>query len=170
MNLFTESNITLCFPDTNFFRFADCDGYKALSGNHFKEMDACWYDAKKNQYWLFELKDFSLASLGSDSIETKTWDIVKKAVDSLSMFLASKHQYQYADILNIDFPIVPNATTTFKFVTIVHCSSSQKANIQLINNSFRSKFKPYAQIFGITEYGVMEHSKAIQFINDVQIQ
>jgi hypothetical protein len=60
---FTESNITLNFPDANFFRFATCEGYTALSGNHFKEMDACWFDAKENLFWLIELKDFSLASL-----------------------------------------------------------------------------------------------------------
>lgn len=60
---FTESNITLDFPDHNFFRFSACGGYTALSGNHFKEMDACWYDTYGNIYWLFELKDFSLASL-----------------------------------------------------------------------------------------------------------
>ena len=34
---FTESNITLNFPDANFFVFATCEGYTALSGNHFKE-------------------------------------------------------------------------------------------------------------------------------------
>lgn len=41
MSGFTESNITLNFPDANFFRFANCNGYTALSGNHFKEMDVC---------------------------------------------------------------------------------------------------------------------------------
>jgi hypothetical protein len=49
---FTESNITLNFPDANFFRFADCDGYATLSGNYFKEMDACCFDTGDNLYWL----------------------------------------------------------------------------------------------------------------------
>lgn len=60
-----ESNITLDFPDGNFFRFETCSGYTALSGNHFKEMDACWYDNTKNLFWLIELKDYSLASLNN---------------------------------------------------------------------------------------------------------
>lgn len=127
MPKFTESNITLDFPDGNFFRFSSCAGYKALSGNHFKEMDACWYDAGSNVYWLMELKDYSSASLtASDTIEQKSWDMVKKAIDSICMFLASKHCYPYAVNLNPCFPFVPDDHTKFNVVTIVHCDRAQK--------------------------------------------
>lgn len=166
MNTLTESNITLNFPDSNFFRFADCVGYQQLSGNHFKEMDACWYDKNENLYWLIELKDFTQASLTTpETIDSKSGDIVKKAVDSLSMFLSSKHGYPYSTILNNCFPsAIPNSLTQFKFITIIHCSDSQKPDIQLIHNIFRNKFKPYAELFGIKHYGVIEHSKAIKNI------
>ena len=165
MHGFTESNITLHFPDSNFFRFSNCGGYTALSGNHFKEMDACWYDANGNFYWLIELKDFSLASLTSpDTIEKRSWDMVKKAVDSLCMFLSSKHHYPYATNLNHSFPFVPNDSTLFKFVTIVHCDQAQKPTIQLLNERFKDKFKPYAALFGISNYAVVEHSAEIRII------
>jgi hypothetical protein len=42
----TESSVTLNFPDNNYFRLCDCDGYKAIQ-NNFAEMDACWYDQKE---------------------------------------------------------------------------------------------------------------------------
>jgi hypothetical protein len=42
----TESSVTLNFPDNNYFRLCDCDGYKAIQ-NNFAEMDVCWYDQKK---------------------------------------------------------------------------------------------------------------------------
>lgn len=169
---FTESNITLNFPDTNFFRFADCAGYSALSGNYFKEMDACWLDTGGNLYWLIELKDFSLATLTTpETIEKKSWDIVKKAVDSLCMFLSSKHTYPYASNLNPCFPVPPpNNTTQFKFVTIIHCDTGQKADVQLIHEKFKIKFKPYAELFGITNYAVIEHSTAIRIIPNNMIQ
>ncbi|GAA0880110.1 hypothetical protein GCM10009119_30800 [Algoriphagus jejuensis] len=169
---FTESSITLNFPDTNFFRFATCAGYSALSGNHFKEMDACWFDTDNNLYWLIELKDFSLASLTTqETIEKKSWDIVKKAIDSLCMFLSSKHGYPYADGLNPCFPAsTPNNTTQFKFVTIIHCNASQKADVQLINERFRNKFKPYAELFEISNYAVVEHSRAISILPNNMIQ
>ena len=34
----TESSITLNFPDNNYFRFEDCQGYKDIQDN-LKEMD-----------------------------------------------------------------------------------------------------------------------------------
>jgi len=168
---FTESSITLNFPDDNYFRFSTCSGYTALSGNFYKEMDGCWYDAVNNIYWLFELKDYSLASLEAiESIEKKAWDITKKAIDSLLMFLSSKHGYIYGEKFNDCLPVKPNGTTVFKFVTIVHCDASQKANIQLINEKFKSRFKPYAMLFDIAAYSVMEHGVAIRNIPNNMVQ
>jgi hypothetical protein len=165
MSGFTESNITLDFPDANYFRFSNCRGYTALNGNNFKEMDACWYDNVGNLYWLIELKDFTSASLGSpQNVEARAWNLLKKAVDSLCMFLSSKHSYAYGVDLNPCLPAIPNSSTEFKVITIVHCNISQVADIQLIHNSFRRKFKPYADLFGITKYAVLEHSSAIRII------
>jgi hypothetical protein len=161
MPFLTESNITLTFPDANGFRISDCQAYKVLSGNSFKEMDACWYEQTTNTYWLFELKDFSLATLDTSSIEQRSWDIAKKAYDSLCFFLSSKHRYSYASKIDPCLPFVPDAATNFKFVTIIHCDESQKADVQLINEKFRNKFKPYAELFDISAYAVIEHSKAV---------
>lgn len=165
MPLFTQSNITLSFPDQNFFRFSGCAGYTQLSGNNFKEMDACWYDAHANLYWLFELKNYSMASIASaETVEQKAWDMVKKAIDSLMMFLSGKHGYAHSASLNPCFPIVPNPATQFKFITIVHCEAAQIADVQLINESFRRKFKPYAQLFDIKHYSVLEHRQAMRIL------
>lgn len=169
---FTESSITLQFPDANFFRFSTCTGYTTLSGNNFKEMDACWYDSNSNLYWLIELKDFTSATLSShQNVEDRAWNLLKKAVDSLCMFLSGKHSYPYGiSSLNPCFPATPDAATTFKFITVVHCNASQAADIQLIHNSFRRKFKPYADLFGITNYAVIEHSAAREIIPNNMVQ
>lgn len=91
--------------------------------------------------------------------------MVKKALDSLCMFLSSKHAYPYAANLNTCLPSpLPNSSTQFKFITIVHCDTAQKADVQLMNERFKSKFKPYALLFGITNYAVIEHSRAIQIL------
>jgi hypothetical protein len=163
MQRFTESNITLNFPDNNFFRFESCVGYRNLSSHHFKEMDACWYDSNTNVYWLFELKDYSIANLSNvQTIDSISWDIAKKAFDSLSMMLSNKHLYPYFGLNTPPcLPVKPNDTTEMKFIVIIHCDISQKPGIQLIHEKFRHKFKPYAELFGIKHYGVVEHSKAI---------
>lgn len=168
---FTESSITLNFPDTNFFRFERCPGFQGLSGNHFKEMDACWCDTGSNLYWLIELKDFSVADIStSQNIEARVWNMLKKAVDSLCMFLSGKHAYPYSTNLNACFPVAPNGNTQFKFMIIVHCNAAQKADVQLMNNSFRNKFKPYADLFGISNYAVVEHSRATSLVPNNMVQ
>lgn len=168
---FTESKITLAFPDSNFFRFSECSGYSVLSRSYFKEMDACWYDKNSNLYWLIELKDFTSASLETrQNVEERAWNLLKKAVDSLCMFLSSKHAYPYDVKLNSCMPAIPNSTTEFKFISIIHCDISQSADIQLINNSFRGKFKPYADLFGISHYAVIEHTAAKRIIPNNMIQ
>lgn len=162
----TESNITLNFPDNNYFRFEDCPGYHALSAYSFKEMDACWHDQAGNIYWIIELKDFSLASLStSPNVEDRAQNIFKKAVASLSMFLSSIHGYSYGSKLNACFPVPPpDKTTKLNFVAIVHCNNAQIPDVQLIHNSFRNKFKPYAELFDISNYAVIEHAQAIRTI------
>lgn len=162
---FTESSITLDFPDNNFFRFAECGGYIKLKGNNFKEMDACWYSVADNEYWFIELKDFTADLAAGHSIEKRVWDIVKKAVDSLSMFLSSKHNYPYgiADLLPC-MPFAPDSATRLCLFTIVHCPIEKKADIQLLHNSFRTKFLPYAKLYGIDKYGVLEHTQAMHFV------
>ena len=170
---FTESNITLNFPDNNFFRLASCRVYTRLSGYHFKEMDACWYEVNQNLYWLIELKDFTAANISTSStILERALDLVKKAVDSLCMFLSAKHAYPYALAeLNPCLPTpVPNANTQFKVVVIIRCDLSQKTNIPLINEQFKRRFRPYAELFGINHYAVMEHSSAIRIIPNSMVQ
>lgn len=48
--IITESAITLNFPDNNYFRFQDCEGYQALSGHNFKEMDFFGIVNQKTSY------------------------------------------------------------------------------------------------------------------------
>lgn len=72
----TESSITLNFPDNNYFRFQDCNGYKTIQ-NNFKEMDACWYDQASDILYIIELKDWSVANLTDSTFSDKRiWDLV----------------------------------------------------------------------------------------------
>ncbi len=40
----------------------------------------------------------------------------------------------------------------------------------LINEQFRSRFKPYAELFGIKYYAVVEHSSATKFLPNNMVQ
>ena len=63
---FTESNITLDFPTSDWFRFEKSKPYSSISGFHFKEMDACWLKnmgSAQFEFYAIELKDYRSAKL-----------------------------------------------------------------------------------------------------------
>lgn len=159
MSGFTESGMTLDFPDANYFRLQDCTGYKNISGFHFKEMDVCWYDTEKNIYWLIELKDFRVATLNPSTQETRVWDMVKKAVDSLMMFKCVQHGYPYASTFSCMQPL-PIPVTQLNIITIVNCQPTQKPDVQLMNDVFKQKFQGYAKLFDIARLSVMSYDSA----------
>lgn len=163
---FIESNISIDFP-SQFSRICDCTGYTDLSGNFFKEMDVSYFEDSINTYYLIELKDFSLANITEPQFMRKrAWDLVKKSVDSLCFFLCTKHRYPYD--INID-PFItrkPDSQTTFQLLNIIHCDPLQQPDIQLLNNLYRQIFMPYARLFNIRYYAVLEHSAAIRILNE----
>ncbi len=170
MAAISESKITIEFPDKFHFRLEKCKAYTNLSGNHFKEMDICWYEVNECKYWLIELKDYTDTNTEIEAnLKLRVMNLLKKAVDSLSIFLASKHNYFYAEEINKCLPFTPEADTEFKFLTIIHCKESQKTDVQLMHNLFRDMFKPYAVLFGIKEYGIIEHESAQKKIKKFRV-
>ncbi len=91
---FTESSITLDFPTEHWFRFEKSSPYDKVSGFHFKEMDACWVKdmgTSNAEFYAVELKDYSAGNLEETSSD-RVWDIVKKVVDTIQMFMSARYQ------------------------------------------------------------------------------
>ena len=99
----SESEITLNFPDNNFFRFEGCKGYKDIQHN-FKEMDACWYEQEKDILYIIELKNWQnndldeesnpnissekIAEIKKNITQYRINNLLKKSIDSVSMFMS----------------------------------------------------------------------------------
>jgi hypothetical protein len=99
----TESSITLNFPDNNYFRLCDCDGYKAIQ-NNFAEMDVCWYDQANDTLYIIELKNWDNNTLAEEINPNYTpekiqemkagisnyriGNLLKKSVDTTCMFMS----------------------------------------------------------------------------------
>jgi len=67
-------------------------------------------------------------------------------------------------------PCTPANATVMKFITVVHCDTHQRADVQLMNDSFKNKFKPYAELFGIRYYSVVNHQSAKVIVPNNMIQ
>jgi hypothetical protein len=161
----TESSITLNFPDNNYFRFQDCNGYKTIQ-NHFKEMDACWYDQASDILYMIELKDWSIANLTDSTFSDKRiWDLVKKSVDSVCMFMAIILGKPHSDSIQSCSPFTISATTKIKLLSIVNCNASDTAYISTINTEYKSRFGSYAKLFEIDAFLVLTKDRAMLRFN-----
>lgn len=63
-------------------------------------MDACWIDYEDKKFYAIELKDYTATgSLESVNTADRKWNITKKVVDTMQMFLAAKYQNTFGQTL-----------------------------------------------------------------------
>jgi hypothetical protein len=172
---FTESEITLNFPDENYFCFENCTAYKDISNSGIKEMDAGWFDIKTKTLYLIELKDFSKAGDFSkvddengkgDKKETalgRAGGLVKKAADSTAMINSILLKTNWGKALQSNLPCSFDKSYKVWLISIIHINTAdqnQTANLSLLNDKFNSFFKGYRQIFNIDFAAVLSHEQA----------
>lgn len=161
----TESLITLNFPDKNYFRFQDCQGYKSIQ-NHFKEMDVCWYDVNNDILYLIELKDWSVADLSNTGYsEQRIWDLVKKSVDSVSMIISILLKKPHSTSIQTCLPFSISNETKIKLLSIVNCNNADKVFVATVNTEYKSRFNAYAKLFDINTFVVLTKDKATQLFD-----
>lgn len=170
-----ESGITLDFPDNNFFRFQDCQGYTNIQ-NNFKEMDACWYDESNDILYIIELKDWKNGILSEQSDPNNTPESItklqknisnnridvlfKKSIDSLSMFLSILLKKPYSSNIQNCAPFKITNNTKIKLLSIINWTNPDSSYISTIHSAYKANFKPYATLFGIHTYVVMTRKQA----------
>jgi hypothetical protein len=170
----TESSITLNFPDKNYFRFENCQGYKNLS--HIKEMDACWYDQANDKLYLIELKNWENNSLeeekdpsySSDQIQEmkerisnhRIGNLLKKSIDSTCMFTSILLNRPYSSQLQKCIPFTISTNTKIILLSIINWTDTDTTYISTINTQYKSKFKSYADLFDIKAFLVLTKDMA----------
>ncbi len=163
---FTESGVTLNFPDGNFFCFENCPGYRQYSGNHFKEMDAGWFDLANSTLYLVELKDFTAANLARtnateiQSVEKRIWNLVKKSIDSCMMLASIQLGSPKALDISACLPQSPGRMDELFLVNILSSDRSQQADIAFIRTAYLDRLKPYKELFGIKRCTLLTYEQA----------
>lgn len=174
-----ESNITLNFPDSNYFRFQDCKGYKDIQDN-FKEMDACWYDVANDILYLIELKDWKDGKLMEENnpnfstqqiqeikeikrgiSQSHIHNLVKKSIDSVSMIMSVLLGKPYSANIQACASFTISNSTKIKLLSIVNWTNTDTTYIANVNTAYKSKFKPYAKLYDIQTFIVMTKTQAI---------
>lgn len=160
MSGFTESGITLDFPTDKWFRFEKSDFYSPISGNHFKEMDACWLDNENNIFYLIELKDYTSANL-SQNVEKRVSDLWKKSVDSLQMINSALQQTTKGCTLSEEIGFEIESHYTYKYLSIIKIDPVQKTYLSFMKDKYKNLFKSYATLFGVTNYSLISYDAAL---------
>lgn len=176
----TESAITLNFPDENYFRLGDCEGYKAIQ-NNFSEMDACWYDVSNDTLYIIELKNWENNSLKeendiSNSVEKiqemkngisefRVRNLLKKSIDSTCMFMSILLEKRNGIKIQNCSPFIISTNTTIKLLSIINWTDFDYSYISNINTQYRSKFNSYAKLFDIKTFLVLPKNKAMEFFD-----
>lgn len=176
----TESGITLKFPDNNYFRFEDCQGYKEIQ-NNFKEMDACWYEQATDTLYIIELKDWhdgklieesdptispqKIAEMKQNISKSNINFLVKKSIDSVSMFISILLGKPYSTKIQQCAPFTITNTTNIKLLSVINWTNPDVTYIATVNTEYRSRFASYAKLFDIKAYVVMTKDKASQTFN-----
>jgi len=166
---FTESEITLNFPDNNYFCFENCAAHQEISGFGIKDMDAGWFDVDKKILYLIELKDFSNSSAISNeededkSLLGRSKNLVKKAADSIAMINAILLNTNWGQKLQSNLPCTFDRSYEVWLISVIHINQNenQTNNVSLLNTKFTSLFNGYRKIFGNVNYAaVLSHEQA----------
>ncbi|TKG92016.1 hypothetical protein EYV94_20610 [Puteibacter caeruleilacunae] len=145
---FTESNITLDFPNNKWFRFQDISAYQMLCGHSFKEMDACWFDEENHAFFLIELKDYRSGHIDdTDTANGLIDNLLKKSIDSLQMILANQLSTELGSELGQSIGYNIPQETKLIFLSIVDVNESQSTYLNFIRDRYKNKFKAYERLF-----------------------
>lgn len=176
----TDSKITLNFPDTNYFRLCDCDGYKAIK-NNFAEMDACWYDQLNDTLYIIELKNWENNILEEESDQNYTIEqiqkmkeeisnyrirnLLKKSIDTTCMFMSILLGKAHGNKIQQCSPFTISNNTTIKLLSIINWTETDSTYISAINTQYKSKFSSYAKLFDIKTFIVLTKDKALELFD-----
>jgi hypothetical protein len=171
----TESAITLNFPDNNYFRLCDCDGYKVIQ-NNFAEMDACWYDQANDILYIIELKNWGNNSLteegdpnfSDEQIQKmkegisshRIGNLLKKSIDTTCIFMSILLGKINGNKIQQCSPFSISKSTSIILLSIINWSDTDSTYISNINTQYKSKFNSYAKLFDIKTFLVLTKDKA----------
>ena len=171
---FTESSITLDFPDANHFRLSECDGYKVL--NNVREMDCCWYNENEDILYLIELKDWGNDRLDEEgdpdySIEEikqkkegiakyRVRNLVEKSIGTLSIFSSILLGRLAGQRINDCAPFEITTNTQIVLLNVINWNIEDYSYVANINTEYKTKLNSFAKLFGVRRYIVLTKNMA----------
>lgn len=167
---FTESGITLDFSTDTWFRFEKTEPHKSISHFHFKEMDACWLDEEHECFYAIELKDYTEAgSLDESNTEKRKWNIAKKVVDTMQMYLSARYQNTFGKRLEQEKRVdLQHDHLKAKFITIIKVKEDSLGHMNAFKDACLEILRGYEKVWDDVHITVMTYEQAKRKLPFVQ--
>lgn len=156
MSIFRESGITVTLTNLDHHRFCDLPTYRAISGQHVREVDYCWLQHKAtgsiqaDTLVGLELKNYEKTDIPVDTFFN---DLIKKIRDTLSLFSAAWLQQGLGAQLQNE---LPQSYRTFSpqrkiiLVMLVNITSNQTIALKSVREKLKAQIKGIERLHGIT--------------------
>jgi hypothetical protein len=164
MTTYHESGLVITLPDSEHFRFQDCQAYKPLSGQFLKEMDfGCW-QADKNTLWLIEIKEYASLMPEEQLPDHLLDNFVNKATDSLLILAAlwakTNQGLEFASCLP---PQIHQFPKRLKFFFILKIDEVLfKSKIGPLKDELKNRLRGRLALFDVRHVTLVDHLTAIK--------
>jgi len=169
--VFEESGFRVTAPDPS-FRFSELPAYRALSGQHLKEMDIGWWEKSPkgtNRLLLLELKGMEVwQSLPDDPKKPHEHLIrtcVEKATDTLLMLSGAWLPTTWGKELAAEAPpqLTPYAGdghAALKLVFLIDIPASHRELLLAVRDQINGQLSGRLRVFGLKHVSVFDFETA----------
>ncbi len=156
MSVYVESGVQVTPTDLEHHRFSDLPAYKALKGQHLKEVDFCWFqptdnkNIKANTLVGLELKGCLQSDLPVDKLFN---NLIEKIRDTLSMLSAAWLGMGEGANLRPQLPASYQSLPQhgkIKLVMLVNVDESQTLALKALREKLKNKARGIEKLYGIT--------------------
>ena len=169
MATYIESGLCLDLPDGQHFRFADLPPYKALSGQHLKEMDFAWIS--NGQLILLEVRSYAQVTetlTGTDFLPIKNQPsprryqvLIDKVTDSLLMMLAVWSNSDRGQALQALLPVGARGKLPLKLVIAVDLPAHLVVHLQGLRDSLNERLRGRIALADVRNVVLIDYARLV---------
>ena len=169
MATYIESGLCLDLPDGQHFRFADLPAYKALSGQHLKEMDFAWIADGK--LVLLEVRSYAQITetlTNADFLPTKGQSsprryqvLVDKVTDSLLMMLAAWANSAQGHAIKTSLPAGVRGKLPLKIVIAVDLPTNLVVHLQGLRDSLNERLRGRIALADVRNVVLIDYARLV---------
>lgn len=169
MATYTESGLKVELPEGQHFRFADLPAYRALSGQHLKEMDFAW--VHDGTLFLLEVRSYAQVTTtltGADLLPVKGQPapfrhqaLIDKVTDSLLMLLAAWADTERGKAIRTSLPAPAQSKLPIKLIIAVELPAALSVHLQGLRDSLNDRLRGRIALADVRSVVLIDYTRLV---------